>query len=101
MICAHANEDTKFIVFSLYLKQILKGDYSYKENIFSVIKDTQELTLGKKNFYTIDRYNYSIIVYLSSKDPSFFESIDMNNIGEKEYSTLLGYIESQRQICCA
>jgi len=101
MICSLATDNVKFTIFSLYLREIIKGELDYKDNVVAVINEAKDLTLGNKNYYNIDRYNYPIIVFLSSKVPDFFRTLDTTNIGNNEYSTLLKCIESQRPICVA
>jgi len=98
MLYSHSIEDEKFDLFKLFLKHILEGENDYKESVNYVIEQTHDLITGSKDYYSIDRDNYSIIVYLSKKAPEYFETIKSTDLTDEDYDKILRIIDQQRFI---
>lgn len=60
-----------------------------------VIKETNSLINGEKDFYTIDRDGYPVIIYLKKSDPKFFEELDTNSLNTEHYEHISKMFEKQ------
>ncbi len=65
MFPKRTQDQIKFDFFIRFLTAFIEDGKSYKETIDLVINDTVALCNREKDYFTIDRENYSIIVYLS------------------------------------
>lgn len=98
MLYSRSSEDEKFAFFSNFLEHILKGKDEYMPFVQTVIKDAHDLVNGNKNYYTIDREDYPIIVFLAQENLPFFQNLDINQISTKDYKDILGMISKQREV---
>ncbi|KYG84150.1 hypothetical protein AWW67_03290 [Roseivirga seohaensis] len=98
MFYSHTLESSKIGLFHLFLKSLIKGDDSYREDVNNVIKETSSLLNGDKDFYTIDRDRYPIIVYLKKSDPDYFKHIDINSLNNKDYQYIIEIFERQSNV---
>ncbi len=73
MYYSHSYQDETFEFFVAFLQNALKGIPMYKELVQPVIQDAHLLATGEKNYFTVNRDNYSIIAYLVevSASPKF------------------------------
>jgi hypothetical protein len=98
MIFSHSPENEKFFLFSIFLQNLIEGDENYEDIVKPIISDAHKLVLHKKNYYDIDRENYSIILYLSKNYKDVFEKIDPDNINSDQYKQILGFIDNYNSI---
>ena len=74
MLYSHSIESEKLNIFSLYLSSLLDGNEKYKSEVDNVLKETQELIKGNRNYYNISRDYFPIIIFFSKQDPDFFSN---------------------------
>lgn len=98
MFYSHTLENNKLSLFYLFLKSLLKGDESYRKDVDKVIRETTSLIKGEKDFYTIDRDGYPVIVYLKKSDSKFFEELDTSSLQKEHYEHITRIFEKQAVI---
>lgn len=84
--------DKKFAFFINYLNNIISGSNQYEEIVNPIISDAHELALGIKDYYTIDRYGFPLIVYLVEKEGDFFKNLDVGKLSNDEYRYILSIV---------
>jgi hypothetical protein len=99
MLYSRSLEDSKFNYFKSFLHHILiDDDASYEDLVRPIIIDAHDLSIGVKNYYTIDRNGFPIISLLVKKNRSFFEKINPSKISREEYEKILELVSEQREI---
>ena len=83
MLFSRHTENDKFSLYALFLKHLIAGELGYKELVDPVIEDAHLLVINERDFVTIDRENYPIIVYLFKKDMS--SSGNINNLLDSNF----------------
>lgn len=101
MLHSRSVQDQKMDSFVRMLDFVINGKELYKPLITNVIIDAHLLSLGQKNYYTIDRDDYHIIVYLAEKDKSYFEQIDTEMLQKADYEHILQTLMSDRHLAFA
>lgn len=101
MLYSHNLENEKFDLFMLFLNKLINGESKYKKIVDDVIEEAALLANNSKDLYDINRENYSLIVYLKSKDSDFFKSLDIKEINNDNYKKILTILEHQRPISFA
>lgn len=81
--------DKKFAFFINYLNNIIEGDTQYEDIIKPIISDAHALAIGTKDYYSIDRYGFPLIVFLVEKEKEYFKTIDLENINSEDYKHIL------------
>jgi hypothetical protein len=84
-----SSNDKKFAFFTNYLNNIISGNLQYIDIVRPIISDAHELASGTKDFYTIDRYGFPLIVYLVEKEKDFFRTIDAGNLNTNDFIHIL------------
>ncbi|MCB9341949.1 MAG: hypothetical protein H6577_27795 [Lewinellaceae bacterium] len=98
MLYSRTLEDSKFDYFKSFLSYVVLGDLSYEKLVRPIIKDAHDLSTGEKNFYSINRNTFPVIVYLVEQDKSFFEKINPDNLTQSNYQHILKLVSHQREI---
>jgi hypothetical protein len=79
----HKNQE--LVLFRFLLDEVIKGkNDSFKLELKSILQETHELTTGQKNYFQINRNYYSLIVFLSRADETFFKT-PKENPNKKTY----------------
>jgi hypothetical protein len=96
MYHSHSYQDETFDFFVTFLKNAIQGDASYKQLVHPVITDAHLLATGEKDYYTINRDNYSVITFLVEADTPYFRQLDTNHLTNDDYTQILQYANTQR-----
>ena len=97
MYHSHSYQDAAFDLFVTFLINAKEGDQKYIAMVQPVIGEAHELAVGLKNYYNIDRDNYSIILYLVESDMDYFKNLNAQQLKEDDYEHILTIANSQRQ----
>ena len=97
MYHSHSYQDETFNFFVTFLKNAILGDENYRQLVLPIITEAHLLALGQKDYYTINRDNYSIISFLAEVDASYFKELDVNHITNDDYNHILHYANTQRE----
>ena len=89
MIYQTTTDEKKINLFIRFLKLFIDGNDVYKSLILEVIVEAQELSIGNKNYYTIDRDIYPIIVGLVKNNQHFLEKINTKMLTSQDYEHIL------------
>lgn len=95
MYYSHSLEDNKFDFFVSFLGYILKGDNRYKALVQPILKDAQDLANGNKDFYTIDRDTFPIVVYLVEKERDYFRGLNLETLSIDNYNHILQLVNER------
>lgn len=98
MLYSHSLESEKLNMFSLYLSVLLQGNNNYKNEVDTVLKETHELTIGNKDFYSISRDYFPVILFLFREDPAFFQNHSFDLPSREVYSDVFKILQRQRFI---
>ncbi len=98
MFFSHKIEDEKFILFSLFINNILNGKKEFSSKVDFVVKEAKALITGEKDYYSINRDNYPITVFLSRNADSFLQTINPDTLTDQDYKKLLEIIELQGSV---
>ena len=98
MFYSNTLEDHKLNLFLVFLKSLLNGEERYKEEVNYVISETIQLAKGEKDFYSINRDRFSVILHLKKSDPAFFENLDVKKMGNDEYEHITQIFDQQSNI---
>ncbi|WP_291914874.1 hypothetical protein [Chitinophaga sp. CB10] len=98
MFYSHSLEDNKFDFFVSFLIYIVKGDLSYVNLVTPIIKDAHELANGQKDFYSIDRNNFPIIVHLVETEREYFRALNADHLTTDQYQHILNLVSQQREV---
>ena len=99
MFHSHSIENEKFSLFVLFLNHLLHGDKKYEDPVNDVLKEARALAKGEKDFYTIKRDTFPIVVYLSKQDKTFFEDLpNTTSFDNQVYSHVFSLLDKQRPI---
>ncbi|HRH03409.1 MAG TPA: hypothetical protein PLN13_09310 [Bacteroidia bacterium] len=99
MLHSHSVENEKFGLFILFLNHLLSGEKKYEETINNVLIETRALVKGEKDVYTVNRDTFPIIIYLSKRNKTFFESLPNTKSFDKQvYTDLFSLLDRQRPI---
>lgn len=96
MYHSYSYQDEAFDFFVTFLNNTLEGNESYKSLVNPIINEAHLLAKGEKDYYSINRNNYSIITYLAENDKDFFSSLNINRLSEENYRHILEIANSQR-----
>ena len=97
MYHSHSYKDEAFDFFVTFLKNAIQGNASYQQLVLPVITDAHLLATGEKDYYTINRDNYSVITFLVETDTPYFKQLDINRLTNDDYSRILQYANTQRE----
>ena len=98
MLHSATSSKQNFNMFQLFIYQILNGDNSYKDSVDSIIDEAKLLANGKKDIYSINRSNFSIIYHLSSSLKEFISKLDTHNISEEDYKYLFEKLQKESEL---
>jgi hypothetical protein len=101
MLRSNSNQEKTFDYYASFLKNILCGEEKYKSLIEPVISDAKSLVKKEKDYFTISRNGFEVIVFLAKKDPHFFSTLDIQNPSHQDYQHILNLITSQRDLIVA
>lgn len=97
MYHSHSYKDESFGFFVSFLQMAIQGNVNYQQLVDPVINDAHLLAIGKKDYYTINRDNYSVISYLVEADSDYFKQLDTDQLTNDDYSRILQYVNKQRE----
>lgn len=89
MIYQPTTDEKKINLFIRFLKLFIGGTDVYKSLILDVVVEAQELSIGNKNYYSIDRDNYPIIVGLAKNNQHFFAKLNTKMLTSQDYEHIL------------
>ena len=94
MLHSRSIQNQKLSFFANMLEFVLNGSEQYEPLLLSVINDAHELSNGTKNYYTIDRDEYPVIVHLVKTDKEYFKNLDISNLKLDNYQHILGSLKN-------
>jgi hypothetical protein len=98
MLRSHSAQEQTFDYFASFLRNILSGQDRYKQLIEPVISDAKSLAKNEKDYFTISRNGFEVIVFLAKKDPKFFVDLNVNNLSLQDYTHILNLITAQKDL---
>jgi hypothetical protein len=101
MLRSHSNQEQTFDYFASFLRNVLSGEEKYKQLIEPVILDAKSLANKEKDYFSIGRNSFGVIVFLAQKDPQFFSNLNVNNLSTQDYQYILDLITKQRDLIIA
>jgi hypothetical protein len=101
MLRSHSNQEQTFEYYASFLRNILGGEEKYKDLIEPIIVDAKSLVKEEKDYFTISRNGFEVIVFLAKKDPQFFSGLNPNNLSKQDYQHILDLITAQRDLIVA
>jgi len=101
MLRAHTNQEQIFDYYASFLRHVLSGEDKYKALVEPVISDTKLLIQKQKDYFTISRNGFEVIVFLANKDPQFFAGLNTANISNNDYQHILNLIMQQKDLIVA
>ena len=78
MFAAKSND--KYEMFSMILNSVVENKSTFKELVDEILFETYELLNKTKNYYTISRENFDIIIFLEKNAESIIK-------GKTKYTT--------------
>lgn len=100
MFYSHKLEEESFLLFTLFINNILQGKNDYSSKVNSVIKEAKDLAKGEKDFYSLDKDNYPITVFLSKNAKEYLQRINPDSLSDHDYEQLLQIVENQGCVPC-
>lgn len=97
MLHSHSFQDKAFESFASFLRNILSGDDRYKQLVEPILSDAISLSKGEKNYYSVGRDSFDVVVFLAEKDPTFLGSINLVGVSNEQYKKLLELVSGQRE----
>lgn len=94
MLHSRSIQNQKLSLFASMLESLINGNTHYEQLLFPVINDAYELSRGIKNYYTINRDEYPVIVYLVKNDKEYFQKLDIKNIKQDNYQHILSSLKN-------
>jgi hypothetical protein len=94
MLKSHSNQEQTFDYYASFLRNILEGQDKYKALIQPVIVDTKSLVEKQKDYYSINRNGFEVIVFLAKKAPDFFNGLNTEHVSNEDYAHILQLITS-------
>ena len=101
MLHSRTPEDRKISFFISLLRHLIEGNEEYAHFVNPVIADVRALSIGEKSYFTVDRDNYPIIVYLFDKDKEYFANLDLDNVTLGNYQDISSMLQQQRLFAIA
>lgn len=101
MLRSHSNQEQTFDHYASFLRNILVGEEKYKPLIEPVISDAKSLVRKEKDYFTISRSGFEVIVFLAKKDPGFFSNLNVGTLSQQDYQHILNLITAQRDVIVA
>jgi hypothetical protein len=101
MLRSHKAQEQTFDHYASFLRNILDGQDRYKPLVEPVVKEAKSLAKNEKDYFTISRNGFEVIVFLAKKDPEFFTNLNTSNISNGEYRHILNLITAQRDLIVA
>jgi hypothetical protein len=99
MLYSRTLEDSKFNYFKSFLSHIVvDGDEDYESLVKPIIADAHDLSVGTKDYYSINRNGFPIISFLVKKAKPFFAKIDPDSISKDDYERILEMVSEQREV---
>jgi hypothetical protein len=89
MLYQPSTDEKKINLFIRFLKLFIAGDDVYKSLISEVVDEAQELSIGNKNHYMIDRVNYPIIVGLVKNNQRFLAKLNTKMLTSQDNEHIL------------
>lgn len=101
MLRSHKAQEQTFDHYASFLRNILDGQERYKSLIEPVVIEAKYLAKNEKDYFTISRNGFEVIVFLAKKDPVFFTNLNTANISHGEYKHILDLITAQKDLIVA
>lgn len=101
MLYSRTSEDRKIDFFVSQLRHLLNGESAYAQFVDPVIADIHALSVGEKNYFTIDRDSYPVIVYLAHNEKDYFANLDPENLTLDNYRAISQMLQQQRNLVFA
>jgi len=98
MLHTHSFQEKAFDSFASFLRKVLKGEVKYENLVNPVITDAILLAKKEKDYYSVSRDLFDVIVFLAERDPSFLSALDPqeHQLSQGEYQRILDLVTSQR-----
>lgn len=103
MLHSHSFQEKAFDSFASFLRKVLKGENKYEHLVEPVIVEAILLAKKEKDYYSVSRDLFDVIVFLAEKDPSFLSNLDpdVHNMSKETYQKILDLVTSQRGVTSA
>src|SRR5438552_13479212 len=98
MLHSNSTQEKAFDYYASFLRNILGGDEKYKPLMIPVLSDAKSLAKKEKDYFTINRNGFEVIVFLAKKDPLFFTNLNIDNLSSGDYKHILDLITAQRDL---
>lgn len=100
MLHSHSFQEKAFDSFAAFLRHVLKGDEKYEHLVEPILIDAILLAKKEKDYFSVSRDSFDVIVFLAEKDPSFLSRLDpqAQNQSKATYEKILSLITSQRSV---
>jgi len=92
MLKSHSSQEQTFDYYASFLRNILEGQDKYKALIQPVIVDAKSLVEKQKDYFSINRNGFEVIVYLAKKAPAFFSELNTDHVSQEDYAHILQLI---------
>lgn len=101
MLYSQTIEGEQINFFRSMLRHVLNGELEYKNLVNPVIENARALADGTKNYFTVNRDSYHVIVYLAQKDGNFFRQLNTDQLTAPDYQRVDTLLAEQRQFSFA
>lgn len=88
MLYSQSIEESKRSLFLSLLAKVIQEDLRFKAFVDRVLLDAHELSLGRKDRYSINRANYQLVTHIVLKDPDFAKAIKPEDITKSDYQRI-------------
>lgn len=101
MLYSRTSEERKIDFFVSLLRHVINGDQAYVQLVNPIIADIHALSIGQKNYFTVDRDAYPVIVFLAHQNKNYFAGLDPDNLTLDNYQTINSMLQQQRTFALA
>ena len=103
MLHSHSFQEKAFDSFAAFLRQVLKGEEKYEHLVDPIILDAILLAKKEKDYYSISRDLFDVIVFLAEKNPTFLIELEPKNahLTKDDYAKILDLVTNQRGVTTA
>lgn len=95
MFHSYTRQEMALDLFNSLLNRVIKGEHRYEKFVRPAIEEAHQLASGEKNFYSISRDNFDVIVFLYDSDKEYLEKIDVSNINLETYQHIEKMMSNQ------
>jgi hypothetical protein len=101
MLFSQTLEDRQISFFRSMLAHLLAGKEAYTAIVDPVIADARALVRHEKDYFTIDRDSYHVIVRLAQGDSEFLRELDADHMNRADYEQIDKLLSGQRDLAFA